>query len=72
VVLSLSCPIVVLTLGLFIFVLNGLMLWLTAVLSGALGFDFRVTGPLAAILGALVLGITSSVLNLLVGNRPKR
>jgi putative membrane protein len=64
---ALACPIVLLTLGLFVFVLNGLMLLITASVAGALGIAFTVDGLLPAILGALVVGIVSAVLNVFVG-----
>jgi putative membrane protein len=70
--LRLTCPLVLLTLGLFVLVLNGLMLWLTAALSTALGIDFVVTGFVPAFLGALVVGITSTAITILVGKRPPR
>ncbi len=72
--MALTCPLVLLTLGLFVFVLNGLMLWLTAAVSGALGFDFVVRGFWPAVVGALVVGVTSALLNLIVGTRkaPKK
>lgn len=63
----LTCPLVVLTLGLFIFVLNALMLWLTSALAQALGVGFVVTGFWAALVGAIIVGIVSMVLNLFVG-----
>jgi putative membrane protein len=72
IILSLTCPLVLITLGLFIFVLNGLMLWLTGALSGMLGINFHVTGLLAAIVGGLIVGIVSTVLNVFVGRKPKR
>jgi putative membrane protein len=72
IILSLTCPLVLLTLGLFIFVLNGLMLLLTSALSTAVGIDFRVSGILAAIIGALIIGIVSTVLNVFVGRKPER
>jgi putative membrane protein len=68
----LSCPIIVLTLGLFMLVLNGLMLWLTGALSGALGIAFEVRGFLPAFIGGLVVGIVSAVLNVFVGKRRDR
>jgi putative membrane protein len=64
----LTCPLVLATLGLFVFVLNGLMLWLTGELSGALGIDFAVTGIVPAILGALCVSIVSTILSIFVGN----
>lgn len=64
--LLLTCPLVVLTLGLFVFVLNALMLWLTAALATAFGIDFRVAGFVPAFLGGLVIGVVSAILNLFV------
>lgn len=72
VLLMLSLPIVMLTLGLFTLVVNALLLWLTAAVSGALGIDFRVTGFIPAFLGALVVSIVSIALTLFVGHRPHR
>lgn len=63
----LTCPLVILTLGLFVFVLNALMLWLTSELALALGIGFDVDGFLAALLGAIIVGIVSTLLNLFVG-----
>lgn len=70
VLVLLTCPVIVLTLGLFTFVLNGLMLWLTSAISEALGLGFRVAGFWPAFLGALVISIISFVLSLFV--RPER
>ena len=64
----LSFPVVVLTLGLFLFVINGLMLLLTSFLSGRLGIGFHVDGIIAAMLGSLVVSITAAVLQLLLGS----
>lgn len=70
----LTCPLVFLTLGLFVLVLNAAMLWLTAAVSGALGFDFAVRGFWPALVGALVVSVVSAILNLVVGDgsREKR
>jgi putative membrane protein len=65
----LSCPLIVLTLGLFIFVLNAFLLWLTGAVSGALGIAFQVTGFWAAIFGGIIVGVVSTILNLLVGTK---
>jgi putative membrane protein len=62
----LTCPLIVLTLGLFVLVLNALMLWLTSELSNALGIDFRVDGVWAAIVGGIIVGVVSAILNLFV------
>jgi putative membrane protein len=66
VLVLLTLPVLILTLGLFTFVLNALMLWLTSALSGALGLGFHVAGFWAAFFGALVVTIVSAVLSLFV------
>jgi putative membrane protein len=68
----LSCPLIVLTLGLFMLVLNALMLWLTGAFSGALGIAFDVRGFLPALIGGIVVGVVSAVLNIFVGRKPER
>ena len=54
-----SIPLIVLTLGLFLFVLNALMLWLV----GAIVPGFHVDGFWAAFWGAIWLGIISWIVN---------
>jgi len=65
VLLVLTLPINVLTLGLFTLVINGLMLWLT----GKLLAGFSVQGFWAAIGGALILSIISMAASGLIGGR---
>lgn len=60
--LVLTLPLNVLTLGLLTFVINGFMLKLAAAVVG--GFD--IVGMWPAIVGALVLSVVSTVLNWLV------
>jgi putative membrane protein len=62
----LTFPLIILTLGIFALVVNGLMLWLTSRLSGALGLGFHVDGFWAAFWGAIVVSIISTVLSMLV------
>lgn len=52
-------PLYVLTLGLFTFVVNALLLWFTAWLSGELGLDFAIEGFVPALLASLVVSIVS-------------
>jgi putative membrane protein len=61
-----TCPLLVLTLGLFTFVLNALILWLTSALSRSLRLGFHVDGFWAAFFGALVVSVVSVLLSLLV------
>jgi putative membrane protein len=62
----LTFPLIIVTLGLFLFVLNGLMLWLTSTLSTRLGLGFHVDGFWAAFWGALVVTIVSTMLMMFV------
>ena len=66
----LTFPLILVTLGLFIFIINGLMLWLTGAVSGALGLGFRVEGFWPAFWGALVVSLVSTVLSLMT-RRPR-
>jgi putative membrane protein len=61
----LTLPIMLVTLGLFLFVINGLLLWLTASLVGG----FHVTGFWSAVFGALLLSFFSFLLGLFVNDR---
>lgn len=65
----LTCPLVLLTLGLFTLVLNGVLLALTAAISGAFGIEFVVAGLLPAVLGAVVVTVVSTVLSIFVGKQ---
>lgn len=63
-----SMPVVLLTLGLFLFVINGLMLMLTSYLSTQLQLAFHVDGLVPAMIGSLVVSLTAAVLNFVVGS----
>ena len=63
----LSLPIIILTLGLFILVINGLMLLMTGWLSGLLDLGFYVGGFWDAFLGGLVVSIVSLLLSMFMG-----
>jgi putative membrane protein len=68
ILMLLTLPLFILTLGLFTFVLNALMLWLTSAISDALGLGFHVEGFGAAFLGALVVTVVSFLLSLFVAS----
>jgi putative membrane protein len=65
VLVVLTFPLTLLTLGLFLFVLNAFCLWLTS----ALVPGFTVAGFGAAFLGALVISIVSWVMTAFVSDR---
>ena len=62
----LTCPLILVTLGLFALVVNGLMLWLTSTLAAQFGINFHVAGFFPAFWGALVVSIVSTVLSMVV------
>jgi putative membrane protein len=67
VLLVLTFPITLVTLGLFLLVLNGICLWLVA----AVVKGFTVAGFWPAVLGALVVSIVSWVVTVLVSDSGK-
>jgi putative membrane protein len=67
-----GCAFYVLTLGLIALVVNGLLLWLTSWIAGQLTLPFHITGFWAAFWGAIIVGLVSWLLNLLVGDRRPR
>ena len=68
----LTFPLIIVTLGLFALVVNGLMLWLTSSLSVALGLGFHVSGFWAAFWGALVVSLASALLSTFVADSSRR
>jgi putative membrane protein len=60
----LTCPLIVVTLGLFTLVLNAVMLLVTGWLSESWNLGFAVGGFWAAFFGGLVVGLVSMVLSL--------
>lgn len=72
----LTCPFIVFTLGLFVFIINGLMLYLTAALSESLVSVAR--GQLYiehfgwAVLGALIISVISMILESILDVDAKR
>ena len=67
----LSLPFLLLTLGLFTFVVNAFLLLATSKLSGWLGLGFHVAGFWPAFVGALVVSLVSLVLSMFV-RQPER
>jgi len=61
-----TCPVQILTLGLFTLVVNAAMLGLTSWIAGQLAIPFSVDGFAAAFLGAVVVGAVSWALTSLI------
>ena len=63
----LTCPLIVLTFGLFTLVINAVLLLATAALAQRLGLGFTVDGFGPAFWGGLVIGFASTVLTAVTG-----
>jgi putative membrane protein len=64
-VLKLStCLINMVTLGLFTFVINAFLLWLTSFIAGRLNLGFEVEGVIPALLGSIIVSSVSMVLSI--------
>ncbi len=62
-----TCPLIVLTLGLFSIIVNALLLEVTANFANLLGIQFQIIGFMPAFIGAIVISLTTLLLNLLSG-----
>lgn len=68
-----SLPLIVLTLGLFLVVVNALMLSLTSWFAGVLGLDFTVQSFWwDAVLGALIISAVGVVTGMILPDKDKR
>jgi putative membrane protein len=68
----LTCPLIILTLGLFTLVVNAGMLLLASWLAGLIGIGFRVDGFWPALWGGLIVSIVSAVLTMLLKDERDR
>jgi putative membrane protein len=64
----LTLPITFMTLGLFLLVINALMLMLTSAISAELALGFAVADFWAALLGAIVVAVVGLILSLFLGS----
>jgi putative membrane protein len=74
----LTCPIILLSLGLFMFIINGVLLYATAFISGLVSQNVGVGGTLQidnvlwAIVGSIIVTVVSLVLERLLGVNERR
>ena len=68
----LTCPLIILTLGLGTLILNTVMLYLTEWIAGFFNIGFTLAGFWPAFLGALVISVVSVVLSLVIKDGKKR
>jgi putative membrane protein len=64
-----SIPLFIITLGLFTFVVNALMLLLTAWIGDQFDLAFEVDGFWSALLGALVISVVTFLINVLLPDK---
>jgi putative membrane protein len=69
---ALACGIIVLTLGLALFVINALMLYLTGFIAAHLGYHFHPRDFVSALLGSLVISVATWFLSLLIKDKDER
>ena len=62
----LTCPLIILTLGLFTLIINAALLLLTSALSRAVGLTFVVEGFWPAFWGSIVISLVSIVMALVI------
>ena len=68
---SLGCPVIILTLGLGILLINTLLFFLTGLIGSNFGVGFTVDGFVPAFLGALIVSVVSTVLNVALHSEMK-
>lgn len=62
-----ALPLRILTLGLFSFIINGILLLIVGWISGLLGFGLEVEGFWWAVLASIVLSLITTILNAVLG-----
>jgi putative membrane protein len=62
----LTCPLIILTLGLFTLLINTFLFWLTGQIGQSVGIDITINGFWPAFLGGLIVSVISVVLTLIL------
>ena len=62
----LTCPLIILTLGLFTLLINTFLFWLTSQVEQAFGIGFTINGFWPAFLGGLVVTVVSVIMSLIL------
>jgi putative membrane protein len=68
----LSLPLIILTLGLMLLVVNALMLMLTSAVADSVGLDFHVDGFWTALWGSIVISVASMILTAIFPDPDRR
>jgi putative membrane protein len=69
---ALACGLIVLTLGLALFVINALMLYLTGFIAGQFGYEFRPRDFVSALVASIVISVATWILSMLIRDRDDR
>ncbi len=64
----LTCPLILLSLGLFLLVINAVTLLLAARIAQSVGLAFQVDGFVAAFLGSLIVSVVTWILSAFVSD----
>jgi putative membrane protein len=67
----LTCPLILLTLGLFTLLINTFLFWLTSQIGQFFGFELYIDGFWPAFLGGLVVSVVSVILSLILKDELK-
>jgi putative membrane protein len=69
----LTCPLIMLTLGLFTLIINTFLFWLTSIISQSFGIGFIISDPVwwNAFLGGLVVTVVSVLMTLILKDELK-
>jgi len=65
----LSCGFIILTLGLFMLVINAFLLWFSSWICGLIGIGFVVQVPWGALWGSIIVSLVSFVTHLFIPDR---
>ena len=70
----LTCPLIILTLGLFTLLINSFLFWLTSVIGQSFGFGLYIAPSIFwnSLLGGVVVSIVSIILSLILKDELKR
>ena len=69
----LTCPLIILTLGLFTLVINTFLFWMTSVIGQSFGFGLIISDPVwwNAFLGGLIVSLVSIALTMILKDEMK-
>jgi putative membrane protein len=67
----LSCAFIILTVGLFMLVINAFLLWFSSWICQRIGVGFFVQWPWGAFWGSIIVSVVSFVFHLFIRERPR-